>query len=718
MYNLLENTDCIQWVEGEKMDDTQKKFDVSANKKANLIWIILCLILAAAYFIEVVKGNRTVEYYVIFLLLDIVPLICGNILLKVKGYETPLFKEMVFIGFGITYSFALLTTISALTFAYILPLASMLILYKDKHYITRVGVAALSISAISIIKNVMTGHTSPVEIVGYEIQFICIFLCFFGYYTSISHLSVVDDTMMEHLKENLNAIVNTVEKVKKASSKIVDGMTVVRDLTDDNIEGANHVVNTMTGLANNNKILFNKTKSSEDMTESINAQLQNMAELINVMVKLIEQSATQAGTSKMELENVVNITKEMSVLSLQVENAINEFNQVFEQVKNEVGTIEGITSQTNLLALNASIEAARAGEAGKGFAVVAEEIRKLSNNTKESSNSIYYSLESLGQTSGKVIDSISKLTDSIEESLNKVNEANASVIEISEDSKRLGDNIEIINHAMKEVAVSNTNMVENMHDVTTVMEDVTSRVQDAESVAKEMLSKYEQTAASIEDTEKVVNDLVKNLGNDGFLKLQDLKPGLDVCLTMNSQGTNKKYTSSIYRIMPKGMIIESLNQDEAIIELNEEEYNVNIEVVYRNIVYMWSNVKMHPKKEDGKLYYYLDIEKNPDVINRRKYARMEIHNLCEAKLVDGTETITAVMKNISANGFCFMCREELFKDKKNKKIEIKINDFDIVSESMVGEILRATESEGYYTIGGRLLKDYPAIDRYVKAHIK
>lgn len=598
--------------------------------------------------------------------------------------------------------------------AYIFPVASMIILFKDRKFMIKCGVFNTVILIIASVYKYMTGMNSVADIDNYMLQISCIMLSYMCYVMSINHLNLSDGALTDSIKDDLDRVVKTVEQVKDSSNMIVDGITVVRELEEENRQGANFVVSSMEELSRNNDILHDKTNSSTDMTTKINNQVENVAALINDVVKLVSESVEHADLSSKELADVVESTDTMAKLSGEVDDILHEFQQEFEKVKTETGTIEEINSQTNLLALNASIEAARAGEAGKGFAVVADEIRNLSDETQESSDRIMAALGHLGDTSGRMLESVKRILSIIQETQGKVVKVNDSVAGIAKDSNQIGQHIGVVDSAMQEVESSNRNLVDNMSQIESVMQVIQDCITNADDSTKIMLSKYEESSRNVNEIESVVGAMMEKLGIGGFMGIQDIKPGMrcTVRQLVSGKPSNRDYSGEI--IAQKGGALFVRFDDEDI-DVNNPSLKFRIEIVAGNVLYHWTDVSAKRAAEYKEDVCRLEVSTLPSIVNRRKYTRMPIHNKCSIVFEDNAEiTFTGEMVNISANGFAFTTRDKEFADCNGKNMIVSIPDFPVEQGRLIeGVAIRSTDSDGSYIVGCRMPSDSIEIGNYV-----
>ena len=694
------------------MEYNEKKFAASANKKAMIMWVVLMIVLSVGYVIEVIRGMKSVPFLIGMELVSWGPFIVGLIVLKVKGWHTKLFQDIVCTGYGLFYCYIMLTCVGTLAFTYVLPMVGMLIIFKNRNLILRCGIFNVVLLAYCIIRNYNNGMNTAQDISNFELQIGVILFCYVGYVVAIKHLTTSDNALLESIKSNLNTVVTTVDKVKVASNAVVDGVTVVRELAEENKEGANLVVNSMENLVEKNLVLSEKIDSSMEMTEDIDNQVENVAGLIEHIVEISEKSAEHASKSTKELENAVESTNVMARLSTDVEGILNEFRNQFDKVKQEIGTIENISSQTNLLALNASIEAARAGESGKGFAVVADEIRNLSMGTQNSSNSIMEALQSLEDTSDKMTESITTILKLIAETLETMQTVNASVEMIADDSKNLGGEIQVVDSAMKSVENSNKNMVDNMKQVQDIMVTIKESVIDSETTTATMLSKYEETARNVINIENVVGKLVEELGAGGFMNYQDLRVGMK--LTIMEPGTKHEYHTEVTALDEENVFIEATSKLDSFLEDEAAKKKYEIHVVVNNTVYIWNQIGI--KKKDK--YYHLVLESTPKVINRRKHPRLAMTNSCDIKLKAKNRSFTGKLVNISAGGYAFACKASEFADAAGEVVEVTIHNFDLLKgKALTGIIIRSSNDNGTYIVGCRMPDDNQEILHYVKEKI-
>ena len=689
-------------------------FITKANKRGGVTWFILMIIVSVYYGIKVGTGKLDVGYFFMFFTVGWLSLIISKVLLKVKGEDNKNYKWMLGIGYLLFYSVIAWTSLDQVSYVFILPLLSILILYKDPKFIkVMMWITLFILFSSNMYKGLVKGMLDFVSSEECALEFAVIICCYVCTNMAIKHLVESDGALTASIKGNLARVVKTVEQVKIASNEVVDGVTVVRELADENKAGADEVVKDMRVLSDNNDVLNEKTVSSVDMTNVIDDQVRNVAGLMEQVVELINASVEHADTSAKDLVEVVDTTNKMSELSKEVENILADFKEEFKGVKDETSTIDGITSQTNLLALNASIEAARAGEAGKGFAVVADEIRNLSNGTKESSGSIMQALSRLEETSAKMMDSIAQTIELIQLNIEKVSNVNRSVTKITNDAATLGENIKIVDSAVKEVETSNKTLTDNMNQVGAVMNDMTESINKAELTTRTMLSKYESSAKSAMDIEDVVGKLMEELGVGGFMGVQDVRSGMKISIS-NVNGVKKEYSGEVVERNGNELYITVDEKDSELFDKKDKHTRCNFNIVVDNVLYYWENISIRHSKAAESGEYKLYIESNPQVHNRRKYPRMPIANACTIKFENDDKTYNGRMVNVSANGFAFSVCDSAFVNAKDKNIIVSVDNFDeICTNPLEGCIIRCSNNDGEYTVGCRMPEDIISIKHYV-----
>lgn len=269
----------------------EKYFNAKANRRAGTTWLMLMIFVTVYYSVKVGEGVVRSNWFIIFTVLGWMQYIVGGILLKIKGMDLPRYKWLMGVGYLIFYAIIAWTALDEISYIFILPLISILIIYKNPRLIKiMMGWTMFVLITSNVYKGRVKGMMEFVSSIDGALQFAIVLCCYLCTNMAIKHLVESDGALTGSIQGNLERVVQTVEQVKGASNAIVDGVTVVRELADENKQGANDVVRGMRELADNNGVLNDKTMSSMEMTNVIDTQVKNVAGLMEQVVGLIGAS--------------------------------------------------------------------------------------------------------------------------------------------------------------------------------------------------------------------------------------------------------------------------------------------------------------------------------------------------------------------------------------------------------------------------------------------
>ncbi len=228
------------------------------------------------------------------------------------------------------------------------------------------------------------------------------------------------------------------------------------------------------------------SQSLAAISEETNAAFQQLTKQSNEIVRHVSKGSELSSiTSERALKGKGRLQKQ-NVVMANIQESVNDissdvqvFLEILKKVQGIVSLVTSIADQTNLLSLNAAIEAARAGEHGKGFSVVAEEVRKLSEETKQSVSNV----------STLILDTnlqVEQLMNSLQKIRTGVNEGNKSMEEIKMHFEEILTAMEQNKEQNDEIEKEVISFVDVMHLIGQTLDDVARSADQLNLITEDM----------------------------------------------------------------------------------------------------------------------------------------------------------------------------------------------------------------------------------------
>ncbi|WP_442602452.1 methyl-accepting chemotaxis protein [Paenibacillus sp. KN14-4R] len=167
-----------------------------------------------------------------------------------------------------------------------------------------------------------------------------------------------------------------------------------------------------------------------------------------------------------------------------------------QEIEQIIGVIKGIAGQINLLALNAAIEAARAGEQGRGFAVVASEVRKLAEQSAQSTEHIVHLVAAIQEEIIQTTKSMEVSTQEVTTGISIVNVAGKSFEQIQSSAGEVSQQIQEVSAASQQMAASTEQVVTSIDVISDIAKTSSSEIQNISAIMQEQLASVEEISAS------------------------------------------------------------------------------------------------------------------------------------------------------------------------------------------------------------------------------
>ena len=469
------------------------------NKITTQCYTVIALVLTLAYFIEVIKGDRSIVSFVI-IAVPCLAMAAACIIACRGGKETKIPRYVVAIGFPIIYAFIMLTTQTSLTFCYILLFIVMVMIYSNQRMSYCICAISILINIIWVIKMGVMGKLTGVMMAEAEIILACVILASMIAIKTSNCIWRINADRFDSMDEKSKKVETLLETILRVSRQIIENVGQASDEMQQLSESISMTKCSMEEVVAGVNETSESVQTQQLKTEEIGDSIEEVEKITSVITENVGTAEELVSGGKEIMDDLIKQVQNSEEASKHVAGEMESLRENANNMQNILSLINSITSQTGLLALNASIEAARAGEAGKGFAVVASEISSLASQTKDATGNISALIESIEVSINQVTESINNLVAS--------NEIQNEYVE------KTASNFELIHHSTNSIYNQSSNLAEMVGKLGTANQAIVESIQNISAVSEEMTARANETLESsqadalrVEKVVGIVNEL-------------------------------------------------------------------------------------------------------------------------------------------------------------------------------------------------------------------
>ncbi len=309
----------------------------------------------------------------------------------------------------------------------------------------------------------------------------------------------------------LKNVSSLVSNVINSSSEVLENSSNISNMSEETTASVNQVSMAIEEITKGATNLAQYSQDSATEMSGLSEQLDGIAEATN-KVKDFSSDTQELGSQGLNVVNVlIQKSNENREASTKVSDIINEMDKSTKEITIISDAINQITDQTNLLSLNASIEAARAGEAGRGFAVVAEEIRKLAEQSKASTEDIKKITDTIQARMSTAIKAMSNADGIVVEQKKAVERTEEIFNEIINSVSMLTNKVFEINNSVSDIQVRKDNVLEQIENTSSISEETASLTEEVSASAEEINATMEEFTGYTANLKKLAEKLQEEI---------------------------------------------------------------------------------------------------------------------------------------------------------------------------------------------------------------